>query len=86
MVEPLVAQQTLTAFVKAAGVMISRALISFHKSSITFRPASSASFSRAGSVAQSAEFPGSERPKASAAMHMLFAVPMRQHAPGPGQT
>ena len=42
-VEPLVAQQTFTAFLKASGVMMSLALMSLDTSSITLRPASSAS-------------------------------------------
>ena len=76
---------TLIAFSKASLVMISEGFTPFLIKDITCLPASFAIPWSLPLVAATVVFPGRDIPAASVALHMVLAVAMLAHCPGPGQ-
>ncbi len=76
---------TVRAFINAFSVMMSRGLMSFSRSSITFIPACFASSIRCEYTAGIVPFPRRAIPKTSVRQFMEFAVYIPEHEPQVGQ-
>ena len=85
LVEAPIAMSTVSAFLKAAGVIISEGFMSRLKSSIIAAPVRFASASLAEYTIGMVPLPGSAMPKASVRQFRLFAVNMPEHDPHVGQ-
>src|SRR6266852_3711709 len=84
-VDPPVAATEAIAFSRAARVTIWRGRTSLAISSMTSRPACSATSSLCGSSAGTSFAPGGLIPRNSIAVDIVFAVNWPPHAPAPGQ-
>ena len=84
-VEPEMAAWTMIAFSKLSRVTMSRGRRSRSARKRACSPARRAAALRSGFSAGSSAVPGSIRPRASARICMVEAVPMKEHAPQEGQ-